>query len=264
MLYQIKNTENGKCYIGSTKNWNRRKYLHKYALENDKHINNHLQNAWNKYGSESFEFEVIRETENQFEEEQKMLDEADWSKLYNISKEAKGGDIFTDLSEKEKQRFKEKSKHVGEENGMYGKTHSEQAKRKMKFQAENRYTLEWFIERYGEEEGKWKYEKRCQRLSERDWDNPMNKEKYRQKISESLSGQEKSEEHKKKISEARKGKVTGEDNPRYKEVPKEELKRIVKQSDMNFGEIAKHFEVSGNCLRQKMKDYFGKTYTEMK
>ena len=73
MLYQIKNTENGKCYIGSTKNWNRRKNLHKYALENDKHINNHLQNAWNKYGSESFEFEVIRETENQFEEEQKIL-----------------------------------------------------------------------------------------------------------------------------------------------------------------------------------------------
>ena len=262
-IYEINNTENEKRYIGSTSQWKRRKYEHKHLLENGDHGNRHLQNAWNKYGGDAFEFSIIEETDQQFAKEQNYLDEAEWSKLYNISKQAGGGDIFSTLSEEEKQQFREKSKHFGKENGMYGKTHSEQAHKKMRKKADGRYTLEWFIDRYGEKEGRQKYEERCEWLSEREYDNPMENEKHRQKVSESLSGKSKTEEHKRKISESRKGKTTGEDNPRYKHVPKEKLKRLVKKSSLNFGEIADEFDVSTYCLRQKMKDYFGKTYSEM-
>lgn len=263
VIYEINNTENGKRYIGSTSQWERRKYEHTHLLKNGNHGNSHLQNAWNKYGSDAFKFSIIEETDQQFAEEQKYLDEAKWSNLYNISKNAGGGDIFSTLSEEDKKQFREKSKHVGEENGMYGESHTEEAQEKMKKKADGRYTLEWFIDRYGEEEGRQKYKERCEWLSERDYDNPMENEKHRQKISDSLSGKSKTEDHKQKISESRKGKATGEDNPRYKHVPKEKLKRLVKESDLNFGEIADEFEVSGYCLRQKMKDYFGKTYSEM-
>ena len=264
IIYEIRNTENDKRYVGSTKNWDRRKYLHRYKLEKNIHRNNHLQNAWNKCGSKAFEFKVIKEVENQFEEEQKLLDNSNWENLYNISKEAKGGDVYSSLSEEEKQKFRQKSKHLGEENGMYSSTHDQETREKMKEKAEGRYTLEWFQNRYGEEKGKEKYEKRCRRLSERNFDNPMNYKEHRQKISEKLSGREKSEEHRQKISESRKGKNVGENNHRYKEVPKDEVKQLVLNSDMNFGEIADYFNVSGFCLRQKMKYYFGKTYTEMK
>jgi group I intron endonuclease len=264
VIYEINNAENEKRYIGSTSQWERRKYEHTYLLEQGEHGNSHLQNAWNKYGADAFEFSIIEETDQQFAEEQNYLDEAKWSNLYNISKKAKNADIYSELSEEEKQEFKEKSKHVGEENGMYGKSHTENTIQKMKKKADGRYTLEWFIDRYGEEQGRQKYENRCEWLSERDYENPMEDEKHRQKISDSLSGKSKTEEHKQKISESRKGKVTGKDNPRYKHVPKEKLKRLVKESSLNFGEIADEFDVSTYCLRQKMKDYFGKTYKEMK
>lgn len=269
IIYEINNTQNEKRYIGSTSQWERRKYEHTYLLKNGNHGNRHLQNAWNKYGSDAFKFSIIEETDQQFAEEQKYLDEAEWSNLYNISKKAKNADIYSELSPEEKQEFKEKSKHVGEENGMYGKSHTENTIQQMKKKADGRYTLEWFIDRYGEEEGQKKYENRRERLSKNrsGKDNPFygknHDEDSKEKISQSMKEVAEDEKWRNKISESRKGKATGEDNPRYKHVPKEKLKRLVKESDLNFGEIANEFDVSTYCLRQKMKEYFGMTYSEM-
>jgi group I intron endonuclease len=269
IIYEINNTENEKRYIGSTSQWKRRKYEHTYLLEQDEHGNNHLQNAWNKYGADAFEFSIIEETDQQFAEEQNYLDEAEWSNLYNISKQAGGGDIFSTLSKEGKKRFREKSKHFGKENGMYGETHTEEAQEKMKEKADGRYTLEWFIGRYGEEEGRQKYEKRRQRLGKNrsGEDNPFygknHDDSTKEKISQSMKEVAENEEWRNKVSESRKGKATGKDNPRYKHVPKEKLKRLVKESSLKFGEIADEFDVSTYCLRQKMKNYFGKTYSEM-
>ena len=54
VIYEINNTKNKKRYIGSTSQWKRRKYEHKYLLEQGEHGNKHLQNAWNKYGADVF------------------------------------------------------------------------------------------------------------------------------------------------------------------------------------------------------------------
>ncbi len=58
-IYQIKNTTNGNVYIGSSKDIIARLKKHRSHLIQNKHVNAHLQNAWNKYGEENFVFETI-------------------------------------------------------------------------------------------------------------------------------------------------------------------------------------------------------------
>lgn len=58
-VYIIKNTVNGKLYVGSTKDFRKRLHAHRYALLRNKHHSKKLQNAWNKYGDKSFVFEKV-------------------------------------------------------------------------------------------------------------------------------------------------------------------------------------------------------------
>jgi group I intron endonuclease len=46
-------------YVGQSKNIEKRWYEHKWNLNRDNHRNNYLQNAWNKYGKENFEFIIL-------------------------------------------------------------------------------------------------------------------------------------------------------------------------------------------------------------
>lgn len=55
-IYMISCIISGKFYIGSTIDFRKRFNGHKSYLRNNKHHNPHLQNAWNKYGEENFEF----------------------------------------------------------------------------------------------------------------------------------------------------------------------------------------------------------------
>lgn len=78
-IYKIINLVNNKIYIGSAVNFNKRKNNHKSKLLMNKHHSKKLQNAWNKYGFENFEFEIIEECEKEklIEREQYYID------LYN-------------------------------------------------------------------------------------------------------------------------------------------------------------------------------------
>jgi len=49
----------GKFYVGSTVNLARRERDHRYQLNRGKHYARHLQRAWNKYGSQAFEWSVL-------------------------------------------------------------------------------------------------------------------------------------------------------------------------------------------------------------
>jgi len=94
-IYQILNKVNGKYYIGSTNDFNKRKSSHLSKLYKGKHNNIYLQRAWDKYGLENFEFIILKivTRKNQFKVEQQYL-----NKLkpfndngYNIAREAIGG-----------------------------------------------------------------------------------------------------------------------------------------------------------------------------
>lgn len=74
-VYKISNIINGKLYVGSSKDIYKRWHQHRRALDDNKHDNPYLQNAWNKYGMNNFKFEIIEECDPliQFEREQFYL-----------------------------------------------------------------------------------------------------------------------------------------------------------------------------------------------
>ena len=69
--------------------------------------------------------------------------------------------MFKDNPELLKKLKKTLSKRFsGENNGMYGKTHSNESRDKLKAKAKGRFTLDWYKERNGDVEGERLYEER--------------------------------------------------------------------------------------------------------
>jgi len=96
-IYIIRNIESGKVYIGSAVKLNKRKSDHFSELQSGKHHNQHLQNAYNKYGVDAFEFAVLvrckkDELVHGINYEQQAIDlyrrKLGWEMLYNIAPKA--------------------------------------------------------------------------------------------------------------------------------------------------------------------------------
>lgn len=87
-IYQIKNIVNDKKYIGSAKNFQKRINTHLYLLRKDRHHSGKLQEDFNYFGEDNFEFSILELVNNKHEllkYEQKWLDLFDSSnKGYNI------------------------------------------------------------------------------------------------------------------------------------------------------------------------------------
>jgi group I intron endonuclease len=78
-IYIIKNINNNKVYIGQTIDPSTRKRQHFSLLSRQKHPNKHLQSSYNKYGKDSFIFEIIEIVENQTE---MTIREGYWTEQY--------------------------------------------------------------------------------------------------------------------------------------------------------------------------------------
>lgn len=72
-IYMIKNMINGKFYIGSSVNTNKRLTGHRYELSKNQHSNKLLQRSYNKYGEENFEYIII-----QYCEEKDLIKNEQW------------------------------------------------------------------------------------------------------------------------------------------------------------------------------------------
>jgi hypothetical protein len=99
-IYKILNTHTKKFYIGSSKDIGHRWKQHLSNLNRNVHPNKHLQSAWNKYGAESFEFNIIEETINLTSSEllkieQNYLDKYNKRNIYNVELIAGGGGAST-------------------------------------------------------------------------------------------------------------------------------------------------------------------------
>jgi group I intron endonuclease len=58
-IYCIKNTIDNRQYIGLSRDIRRRWNEHRSELRSNQHDNIYLQRAWNKYGEESFSFDIV-------------------------------------------------------------------------------------------------------------------------------------------------------------------------------------------------------------
>lgn len=180
---------NGKHYVGRTNNYVQRLATHKYKAE--KKTRHELYWAINKYGWENISKEII-DTISTLDEtiakEYEYIVKYDSIRNgYNMTENTKvgGSNWIGRENSKEFLEFKEYMKIVnsGENNGMYGKQHSLDAIKKQKAAAKGRYSLPWFIEKYGESEGKLKYENRCAFLKNRNI-NRSNNGRFQKKSNE--------------------------------------------------------------------------------
>lgn len=102
----ILNKINNKVYIGQSIDIYARHRQHKSELNNNKHCNKHLQNAWNKYGKENFKFSILCETL------QSKLNELEQYYIYCFSSDdmefgyngSRGGDA-SNMTEKTKKKI---------------------------------------------------------------------------------------------------------------------------------------------------------------
>lgn len=129
-IYGIKNRINEKVYVGQTsESFLRRFWNHQWKLRNNSHDNIYLQNSWNKYGENNFEYFVIETVNNP-----SLLDELEikyidfykkLEKSYNMLLGGGGRRGFP-LSDNVKKVIGEKNRQ-----NMLGKKHSEETKHKM-------------------------------------------------------------------------------------------------------------------------------------
>lgn len=75
-IYYIKCLSTGNMYIGSSINIRERWQQHVSLLRRGTHHSTYLQNSWNKYGEDNFEFGVLLRL---FEDNEEVLRKAEWS-----------------------------------------------------------------------------------------------------------------------------------------------------------------------------------------
>lgn len=259
-VYMIKNLVTGRVYIGSSGNIKSRWRTHKDLLKHRKHHNSYLQNSYNKHGIGAFKFSIIEKCEK----EELEIREQYWyeyykenGKVYNIRNDVRTCRGFKH-SEKTKQKISES--HSGEKHYLYGKSLSEETKRKISLAKKGKKQTEEAKRKLSESnkgkkpkkqtieasikvrKGKHLSEEHKHKISLKMKGRKISNEKKEQ-IRNTLKGHIVTEETKKKISEAQKGKkrkpvseetknkLRGKNNPMYGKHHTEETKRKIRETN---------------------------------
>lgn len=140
-VYMIENKKNGMRYVGQSDNIKKRWVQHRGDLRRNRHDNDHLQKAFNKYGEESFSFRILEEVPVRFLDVAEIwwIDYLDtFRNGYNMTA---GGESTRGLvpwnkgkprSERIRKILSESAKkRTGEKNPFFNKKHSEATKKKI-------------------------------------------------------------------------------------------------------------------------------------
>ena len=228
-VYQILNLANGKRYIGSSVDLKGRWMAHKSGLNAGKHGNRHLQRAWDKYGKDNFEFEIICSCpeDKTIEFEQFFLDAR--HPEYNIAKCARASAL-----------------------GMH---HTEEAKRKISEACKNP-SVETRHKMSKAQRGRHFSEETKHKISEAKKGKHLSAE-IRRKLSESHKeqtawnkGKHLSKEHKRKLSKSHKGKKSG----RWIHFTEDEINkmRAFKDAGDSYNAIGRKFNVSPQTIKRRL------------
>ena len=213
-IYRITNIQNGNSYVGKTgMNFGDRWDCHKAQLNGGYHDNPHLQNAWNKYGYENFEFcviEVVDDVSKLNDLEKEYISKyKSVGKSYNILEGGDGGFLLgSHLSEEAKKRISEKNRV-----NMIGKKASRETKAKMSASQRKRYEA-------------WSSEDRAA---------------FGKKMSEASRGYKWSNESRLKFSERQKTKPNG--SHLNIDVVRE-IRRLHEEEHKTFTEISKELNIN--------------------
>lgn len=190
-IYQIFNKVNGKRYIGSAVDLDKRWKVHKTELNRKRHHSRHLQSAWNIYGESAFVFQVIEYVENA---NQLIYKEQGWLKYTESYKEEYGYNM---------------SPTAG---SMFGYKMPEESNQKKSMALKNRKRLP-FTEEHKQKLSEAKKGKKVEPFTD----------EHKHNISQSLKGRIFSIEWRKKLSEAKKGKTPW--NKGLKTTPQKDRKK---------------------------------------
>lgn len=163
VIYKIRNVVNDKFYVGSTVDSRKRFWSHRKFLRLGTHDCIHLQRAWNKYGEDCFKFEIVEQLDNKedlYPTEQKWLDKH-FGKDYCYNMAAHADSPMRDASPEIRAKLaartkawlereghprkgykctpeeialsseRRKGKHAGKDHYRYGKTVSEEVRKKI-------------------------------------------------------------------------------------------------------------------------------------
>lgn len=152
-IYTITNKANGKHYVGSSIDVEKRLGEHKRMLKGGYHPNSHLISSFKEHGEDLFEFALLEECEEILLYSQEnywcnILDTYNRKHGYNVEIVLPGGsrriaeETKRKLSDIKKEQYKDPTK-----NPFFGKKHTEETKAKMSASGKGKKKPGWTEER---------------------------------------------------------------------------------------------------------------------
>lgn len=211
-IYTITNKVNGKIYVGFTNNFISRKQTHFANLRHNSHDNNYLQNAWNKYGEEAFEFEILEECSEEYLASQEHY----WATILNVNDREYGYNRMythpygrTNHSEETKEKISESKRGKKKKPNSYTWKHKPESIEKMRNAKLGKKTVPCSEERKRKisESNKGKKRPKTQEHIEkialclRGRKRPNFSDEWKSRLSISATGRKHTDETKRKISD---------------------------------------------------------------